>query len=180
MSGFTVTLGDYTLLCEEGGLPDHTAEYLERAALAERIDLSGSDGRAFFLAVGRADDWPFLAVAQRYDPAGGEFRPGALLVPETDRLFIGAGTRLLAYDLASPARLWEDYAEVGFWSWQRHGDTVLMSAELELTAWDLKGGKRWTQPVEPPWSYDVSAGRINLEIVGNRSAFDLVAGPARS
>ena len=36
--------------------------------------------------------------------------------------------------LPKPARLWEDYAEIGFWSWQRHDDTVLMSAELELAA----------------------------------------------
>lgn len=176
---FTVTLGGYTLLCEDGGLPDLTAEYLERAALAERIDLSGSDGRAAFLAVQRDDGWPFHVVTQRYDLAGGGFNPGALLVPEADRLFIGAGTRLLAFDLAKPARLWEDYADGGFWAWQRHDDTVLMSAELELVAWDLDGIKLWTQFVSPPWSYDVSAGEVALDVMGNRSAFDLVSGPPR-
>ena len=176
---FTVTLGSYTLLCKDGGLPDLTAEYLERAVLAEKIDLSGSDGRAAFLAVRRGDDWPFLVMTQRYKPAGGGFQPGALLVPETDRLFVGAGTRLLAYDLAKPAQLWEDYAEVGFWSWRRHNDTVLMSAELELAAWNLNGIKLWSRPVEPPWSYDVSAGKVTLDVMGYLTAFDLVAGPAR-
>ena len=174
---FSVGLGDYTLSCQHDGLPDLLAEYCNNAILAERIDLSSGDGRAAFLAVQRDGDWPFLVVAQRYDPAGVGFEPGALLVAETGRLFVGAGSRLLAYDLSSPARLWEDFVDPGFWGWRRHGDTVLMSAELELAAWDLSGRKLWSISVEPPWSYGVSGGRVSLDVTGRRSTFDLNRGP---
>ena len=60
-----------------------------------------------------------------------------MIIPETSLLMIGAGERLLAYDLETPRRLWEDEAEAGFWGWERHGGLVLMSAELELAAWDI-------------------------------------------
>ena len=86
------------------------------------------------------------------------FDPGLLLVPETGVLFLGAGERLLAYGLDQPRRLWEDTAEVGFWGWGRFGETVLMSAELELAAWDTSGRKLWTTSVEPPLELP-SAGR---------------------
>jgi hypothetical protein len=46
-----------------------------------------------------SEDWPFLVIAQRYHPEA-SVQPSALLIPETYRLFVGAGTRLLAYDLA--------------------------------------------------------------------------------
>ena len=49
-------------------------------------------------------------------------------------IVIAACRRLLAYELARPARLWEDEADCGFWSWTRRGRVVLMSAELELAA----------------------------------------------
>jgi len=176
---FSVTLGDYTLLCQDDGLPDLTAEYLQHASLAEQFDISRSEGRAAFLAISREADWPFLVVALRYEPAGGGFAPGVLLVPETGRLFVGAGTRLLAYDLTASARLWEDHADFGFWAWQRHADTVLMSAELEPAAWTTEGRKLWTANVDPPWSYRVSDGRVELDVTGRRSEFDLVAGPNR-
>jgi hypothetical protein len=40
----------------------------------------------------------------------------------------------------------------GFHGWQRHEDLVVMSAELEMAAWDLRGVKRWSTFVEPPWN----------------------------
>ena len=105
------------------------------------------------------------------------FSPGVLVVPETDVLFVGAGERLLAYDLAHPARLWEDVAKVGFWGWARYGDVVVMSAELELAAWDIEGTKLWTTFVEPPWSYEVTDDILKLDIMGVKSEFSLGRGP---
>ncbi len=112
----------------------------------------------------------------RYDPSGG-FHPGALLVPETGLLFIGAGERLLAYRLDGPTRLWEEATDCGFWGWARHEDRVILSAELELAAWDVRGRKCWSMFVEPPWSYEVSAGMIELDVMGTRSRFPLDTGP---
>ncbi|XGV97443.1 MAG: hypothetical protein ACAF41_32570 [Leptolyngbya sp. BL-A-14] len=116
-------------------------------------------------------------MAQRYEPAGGGFYPGAILIPETELLLIGAGTRLLAYDLAGITRIWEDRADVGFWSWARHGKYIVMSAELELAAWDIRGKKLWTTFVEPPWNYSVDEGVVNLDVMGKQSSFCLETGP---
>ena len=117
---------------------------------------------------------PQLLVATRYAPSVGGFAPGVLIVPETDTAWIGAGTKLLAYRLGTaPLRLWEDTAEVGFWGWRRHGATILMSAELELAAWDLDGNKLWTRAVEPPWSYTVADDQVMLDVMGNVMRFGL-------
>jgi hypothetical protein len=67
-------------------------------------------------------------------------------IAAASRFFIGAGRRLLAYDLKRAARLWEDVAGVGFVHWSVYPDAVLMSAELELAAWDRLGTRRRPSP----------------------------------
>jgi hypothetical protein len=76
-------------------------------------------------------------------------------------------------------RLWEDVTDFGFWGWRRHGDIVLMSAETELAAWDVSGRKLWTTFVEPPWSYKVLSDRLDLDVMGQKSSFDVRTGPER-
>lgn len=176
---FNIAVDQYIVKCQPNGLPDLYIEYKRRARLAEEFDLLNREGNSIFFAVGKPSEWPFLVVASRCVPgeeAG--FHPGALIVPETNILFLGCGSRILAYDLAQPSRLWEDYAEVGFWNWQRHGDIVVMSAELELAAWDINAKKLWTTFVEPPWDYSVEEGYVNLDVMGNKSRFLLADGPA--
>jgi hypothetical protein len=175
---FSVTVGQYTLSSHPDRLPDMYGNYAEHAGLVEEFDLQSPEGKSCFLAVSRGVGWPFLVVAQRYDPSGG-FHPGVLLVPETNLLFVGAGERLLAYRLDGPSRLWMDRTSCGFWGWARHGDRVILSAELELAAWDVHGRKSWSVFVEPPWSYEVSAGMIELDVMGMKSRFPLDAGPAQ-
>ncbi|GAA0580321.1 hypothetical protein GCM10010172_76640 [Paractinoplanes ferrugineus] len=70
-----------------------------------------------------------------------------------------------------------DEADFGFWGWCRHGEVVLMSAELELAAWTVDGEKLWTTFVEPPWSYDIDAGRVRVDVMGSVRSFDLRRGP---
>src|SRR5579871_3612908 len=111
---FRVCVGEYELCCQAYGLPDLLPEYQRRAALSEDFGVEQEYGSSVcFLSVGRVREWPFLVVVQRYWPSGCGFFPGVLLVPETQRLFVGAGRRLLGYDLARPSRLWEDEAEFG-------------------------------------------------------------------
>jgi hypothetical protein len=174
---FNVTVGEYTIHCLPDGLPGLYSDYLKYAALAEEFDLRSSEGTICFLAVSQGNQWPFLVVAQHYEPAGGGFDPGAVLIAETGRLFVGAGTRLLAYDLFDKKRFWEDETELGFWGWCRHGDYVVMSAELELAAWDIHGKKLWTTFVEPPWDYAVMGEDINLNVMGKQRLFPLATGP---
>lgn len=175
---FSISCGHYTLYCKAAELPFLHEEYCKYARLVDEFGLAEKNGEICFVAAGDDSDLPFLVVVQRYSPTEvGGFSPGLMLIPETKLLFIGAGERLLAYDLVKPKRLWEDEADTGFWRWKRHDDMVVMSAELELAAWDLEGRKQWTTFVEPPWSYTVAGGEVSLEVMGRRSKFPLRGGP---
>ena len=176
---FTIAVGEYRLRCVPDGLPAIFDAYVQRARLVEQFELHKQD--LCCLAVARVNEpWPFLVVAQSFSPAGAGFEPGVLLAPDVGRLFIGAGERLLAYDLAVPRRLWVDHADTGFWGWARHGDVVVMSAELELAAWTTTGEKLWTTFVEPPWEYAVEGDSVVLDVMGTKSSFGLRRGPARA
>lgn len=85
----------------------------------------------------------------------GRIASRSLLVPETHLLFVGAGERLVAFDLEGPGLLWIDRADTGFHRWMRHEDIIVMSAELDLSAWDTHSSKLWAAYVEPPWEYHV-------------------------
>jgi hypothetical protein len=172
-----MSVGEYQLGCQSVGLPEMLAEYQQRAALSEDFGVADSFGSSTcFLSVGRALQWPSLVVVQRYAPAGCGFFPGVLLVPESHRLFVGAGRRLLGYDLLEPARLWEDETDCGFWSWSQHGSVVLMSAELELAAWEVSGRKLWSRFVEPPWEFTVNGEFVALDVMGTVSRVHLWSG----
>jgi hypothetical protein len=175
--------GEYRVIACLNAPPPARANYREHARVVEEFDLKAPEGRYCFLAVARSGvDWPSLVVEQRYAPSSESgFYPGALLVPESHILFVGAGTRLLAYQLHdTPRRLWEDYAQCGFWSWARIDDVVLMSAELEFAAWSADGVKLWSTFVEPPWSYSVAEDQVHLDVMGTRSSFSLARGPGLS
>lgn len=179
-----VTIAGYTLSIAEG-TPDPDDVSCAHAELKERFEVTKGRTPEGAVHVEICDEppWPFLCVAQYYWPGhwAGCY-PGFLLVPETGVLFIGAGERLLAYDLRNRVRLWEDHADLGFHHWRRHDDTVVMSAETELAAWDIRGDKRWSTLqkrlwVEPPWDYRVQGGMVYLEVMGAVTAFSLIAGP---
>ena len=152
----------------------------DRPRTVDHFSEAGDDAVGYFAVA--VDDghrtWP-LVVTQRYSPAIPGFEPGVLLVPETGTLFIGAGSRLLGY--RSTAGEWRqifvDNADGGFWEWCRHGDVVLMSAELELARWSIDGVKLWSQFVEPPWDYAVIDDQVLLDVMGTHSKFPAHAGP---
>jgi hypothetical protein len=170
---FTATFHEYTL-CLEERLPALYTDYCKHARLVEEIGFGNPPVGTCFVAVKKRFAWPFLVVAQHYSPGGyAGFYPGALIVPETHLLFIGAGKRLLAYRLDRPEKLWEDSADMGFWNWERHEDFVIMSGELELAVWDIHGQKKWSRFVEPPWDYTIDGNLIQLDVMGKKSTFPL-------
>lgn len=181
---FTITVGDYTVILDPDGLPSEERIKFFRihADLYERFTLHGADTSTCFVAVRRNTDWwpvlPFLVVQMEYKPMQlGD--PGVLILPDTGRLFIGAGRRLVCYQLEDePKRLWENYAEHEFFSWQRHGDVVMMAALDELAAWDAHGSPLWwTDKPERQWSYRVHGDTIKLEIGTVTTEFKLELGP---
>lgn len=179
MDTFDATFGDFHLITCPDKLPDLHDEYHAHALLSEKFDLNEPEGAFCFVGISWGGaSWPQLVVSQRYNPAGYGFNPGILIVPDTRIAFLGAGERLLAYRLgASPERLWEDSAYVGFCGWAQHGSSVLMMAELELTAWSVEAKKLWSASVEPPWSYRVEGQTLHLDIMGTESSFPLSTGP---
>jgi hypothetical protein len=170
---------EFTVDATIGELPAGFSTLIERARVHDDHGIKESGGTQLIIQVqSTSADWPELVISQRFSPgAEAGFHPGILLVPETKVLFVGAGVRLLAYDLSHFALLWEDAADTGFWGWRRHRDVIIMSAELELAAWDLAGKKLWSSFVEPPWNYNVEGMALKLDVMGRKSQFGLKSGP---
>lgn len=182
---FRTTYGSYTLTCMMGGLPDSYPNYCRHAQLVSEYDLldlkeTPQSESPCFVGVSKRgvnNDWPFLIIAQRYSPDFAGFYPGAIIVPETNILMLGAGERLLAYTLDPPRLLWEDSVDFGFWGWEQHDNVIVMAAELEMAAWNTEGQKLWSHFVEPPWTYYVEDSIVFLDIMGSESSFPLIEGP---
>ena len=172
----SVAVDGWRILVQRG-LPQTFDAYCSKARLIETFDFKHSDGDLCFAAAGPQEQWPSVVIAQRFEPAQGGFDPGVAFIADTSLFLVGAGTRLLAYDLKRAVRLWEDVAEVGFWHWSVYPDAVLMSAELELAAWDRLGTKLWSRFVEPPWSFRVIDDRVHLDVMGVETDFPITGPP---
>jgi hypothetical protein len=118
-----------------------------------------------------------LILALGHSPAEPTFIPSVMFVPETDTVYIGAGERALAYQLDPPLKRSEEEASVGFISWQRHQQYILMSAEMKFAVWDLAGKVLWSQFVEPPYEYTIDNDTMYLTIIGKIFSFPLNTGP---
>jgi len=162
------SIGDWTILSSIG-LPELYESYKTNAEFVDEIDLKISDGSIYFVGISQLDKctgWPKFVISQRYSPDISGFSPAALIVPQTNLLFLGAGERLLCYDLYSQERLWEDETSCGFWAWNRFDDFVIMSAEIEFAVWTITGIKLWSVFVEPPWSFEICDRTVSLDVMG--------------
>lgn len=166
-------IGRYRINVEQYKLPDLYAKYIKHAKLAEEYDLDNRGGETFFISVGDKENWPFLTIAQCYEPCAGGFHPGFLVIPESDLLFIGAGQRILLYDLKQVKKVDEDFYNEGFLGWIRYRDYVIMLAELDVTCWKLSGEKMWSRFVEPPYNVQFEDNKIILDIMGKKIKFDI-------
>ncbi len=169
-------VGGWGVLCATG-LPNIVEEYRGRAQLEEALPGEPDDDGFLFTGVARpGEDWPSLVVTQRWGPTGAGFRPGVLFVPDSGRVFIGAGTRILCYhdDGGTWRRQWQETAGYpGFWGWRLHGNTVVMAGEVEMAAWTAEGEPLWAEAVEPPWTYEVVDGSVRLDVAGSIRTFPL-------
>ena len=171
--------GKWELSVEDGGLPASYTSYTENANFVDEIQIHDAEGRLLFLGGskrGTNRGWPSLVVSQKYEDARRTWTPGFLVAPDTSLVFIGAGERLLCYDVERHEKLWEDVTDCGFWHWAQYGSYVLMSAELEFAVWDDRGKKLWNTFVEPPWTFEVKGAVVELEVMGDRRLHRLVDG----
>jgi hypothetical protein len=157
-------------------LPAAHAEHKRHARFTDERDL---DAPYVCCVTARrvSDRWPFFIAATGYHPTrDAALAPGILYAPEYDILFLGAGERVRVYALSPPGLVAEANAEMGFRAWDRHGDMVLMTAELELSGFSIDGERRWTRFVEVPWGYSIDKDRVRLEVMGDASEFSLRTG----
>ena len=84
---------------------------------------------------------------------------------------------LRAYDMATGKKVHHDITPYVFHSWNRHGDVVIMSGELEVAGYTLDGTKLWASVVESPWDYTVNGDRMHTIVMGHRVEFPLREGP---
>ncbi|MGE5186885.1 MAG: hypothetical protein ACM31C_32765 [Acidobacteriota bacterium] len=174
MMAFEIACGQYVVGWTDG-LPSIYDRLRAHARLVDEIALE-ERGLCCVTVRRVGEPWPFLVVAQSREPAGASLGVGALIAGDT--LFVGAGERVLVYDLLAPRRVAEDGADTGFHGWEQHGDVILMAAELELAAWDARGSKLWSMFVEPPWSYTVRGEQLDVDVMGAVRMFELLRGPA--
>ena len=177
-----LTFSQLTLLVQTNSLPASYRDYVDHAAVVEEFALEEAKGTECFVGARWGSDWPVLVLGMRYWPSGPGWDPGVALVPETWHLFVGAGTRLLAYDLSNPVprRVLDTLAGGGFLRWRVDGGVVTMAAERQLAAWDNRAKALWTVEVDPPGTYRVEAGRVHLEAGSETRTFWLAEGPTGS
>lgn len=132
------------------------------------------DRRPVHALVHRAGGAPTLLVIGRLREG---FGCGVHLVEDTGVLFFGCGESICAYDMATGKKLHHDITPYAFHSWNRHGDVVIMSGELEVAAYALDGTKLWSSVVESPWDYGVTGGKMYTLVMGHRVEFPLRDGP---
>ena len=163
---------ELSICSEQGELPPRSARDYSF------VDSIGDSGKDYLgLSMRNSADVHAL-VEVRYE-SHRVFGPQLLFVEETGTLFLGAGQTVAAYRITPEfGRVMALGVEPGVLSWERSGQVVLMAAELELAGFDLSGGLRWRLPVEPPWSYLISGGRLRVTIMGRQRAIDLTSGEA--
>lgn len=174
----TITIGGWQVNVQTGTLPSIYDAYCVRAGFVDEIDLANHDGTFSFIGLARAQSnaaWPELIVAQTYRDAH-VFHPGFLIQSGTQRLFIGAGERLLCYDLENFQRLWEARTDCGFWGWYDLGAVVVMAAELEFSIYSAAGAQLWSTFVEPPWDFSVDGECVELDVMGDKRRLNLADG----
>ena len=146
----------------------------ERRISVDRPAAEDEDRAPVYVLVHRAGGAPTLMIVGRLREGYG---CGVHIVPDTGVLFFGGGESVCAYDMASGTKLHQDITPYAFHSWNRHGDVILMSGELEVAAFALDGTKLWSATVESPWDYGVSGANMYTLVMGHKVEFPLRDGP---
>jgi len=174
-----VNVGRYRLTVYPSGLP---GDYAELSARATLVDQSGhsEQGRWYCLSVECGAETVLVVSRKRRGPFS---TPEALVIPETEVLFLGGAGRLLICDLKTPRRLCEHPVSSEFDRMARFEDAVLLAAQREFAAWDIRGAMLWNSldaiAIEPPWGYAVRNGVVRLEGKSAAMTFPLMEGPRK-
>ena len=166
----------YKIAVQIGKKPDLYDIWLKHAVFK---DIEGLEniGTPIYVGIQLGNEWCDSIIAFCSDPidyAG--FNPGILVVPETDTLFIGAGTVARTYDLKKQIRKFHKEFIFGFWGWSRHKNLIIMQEELEFGVYSIDGNEKWSTYVEPPWTFSIEDDRVKLTVMDKISYYSLETG----
>jgi hypothetical protein len=168
--GFEVGAGGFRLL-----LSEEAPHGLDERRVAVDRPSTDEDRKPVYVLVHRAGGAPTLLVIGRSREG---FGCGVHIAQNTGVLFFGCGESICTYDMATGTKLHHDITPFAFHSWNRHGDVIIMSGELEIAGFDADGTKLWSGAVESPWDYGVHGEDMMYTLVmGHRVEFPLRAGP---
>jgi len=170
-----LSIGTYTVLVTSS--PDEVRLFESDGAHIQRLACD-QDHRSFIaIGLSNGDPRPGLLVEGWYSPGPSSgFHPGVLIDPTNELVFLGLGEEAFSFSLDPVGLIAREEVQCGFWGWSRHGDTVVMSAELEIAGWSPAGNKIWSRFVEPPWSYQVLGEIIELDVMGTKKSLYLATG----
>ncbi len=166
----------YKIAVEIGKEPIDYNYWIKYASFID-IEEQTKDKTPIYIGIGEHQDWYKTIVSFSSDPIDyGGFNPGLILVPETDILFIGAGTNVRIYDLKHQLKLFVKELHCGFLGWKRYDDFIIMQEELEFGIYSLTGQEIWSTEVEPPWTFSIEIDTVKLNVMNEISFRDLKTG----
>lgn len=170
----------YNIAVQIGKEPDIFDMWLKHSSFNDMDGLS-KEGTPIYIGAGKGEEWYNTVIAFRSDPIDyGGFHPGLLVAPETNTLFVGAGTVIRTYDLKQQKKRFEKELPCGFWGWIRHNDLVIMQEELQFGIYTLDGQEIWSTYVEPPWTFEIHGGLVTLNVMDEITYRDLRTGEQKN
>ncbi len=170
---FYNTTGKYIIGVSHKEIPWNYSNYVKNCKKNFEYDLNLNSGEYIFLSIANSLEWPFFVLAIRYNPCEGGFDPGIYLIEESERLFIGAGSTVLVFDIQSLTLITEEYFQEGFLRWKRYKDKVLMMAELDIACFDIYGKKIWERFIEPPYDIEFSEECVLVKMLDEEVSIKL-------
>lgn len=171
--------GKYELTIHIEDEPAGFKEWLQSADFTDVEDFRKDETPIYVRVYHELSEEVFVIVFSSNPIGYAGFEPGFLVIPESQTLFIGAGTRAKTYNLKFKRKQFEKEFSCGFWGWARHKNLVIMQEELEFGVYTLNGLEKWSTFVEPPWEYEIEGDWVKLDVMGNVSYRHLETGELR-
>ena len=159
------SVDNYNIIVSVGNAPDILDFYKKHAMFIDDVDLK-DEGSEVYVIISKNTNTPeFAIIAFRTEPVGyAGFRPG--IHYEKGILFIGAGTVVKTFDLATNKYIFEKNNGMGFWGWTKQNNFIFQQEETDFGVFSLSGTQLWDTFVSPPYNFEVIEDKIILKFDG--------------
>jgi len=151
----------YNIIVFVGQEPDILDFYKKHASFIDDNGLK-NEGSEIYVIISKNLIRPeFAVIAFKTNPVGyAGFRSG--LHYENEILFIGAGTIVKIFDLATNSYIFEKNNSLGFWTWTKRKDFIFQQGETDFGVFNLNGKHLWETYVSPPFDFEIKDDMITL------------------